>query len=604
MSLAPQGPSIEGSLEPAKGRLMKLRLENLPWLLVLASLAVTFTAARRSEPTDSDREFVHVLKIALLDENQLDELRGLPATQRWIELGDTLVLVGGKTLGSDLAGLDSVFSWSSVRCDTESLYLATFDSKLAAGALPTELRLLAGAGRYALVLAASAGAARAHSATGITLRAVPWNRSLVRRVSRSPARRSGAAANSPILEAAIQAVDIDAYTATVTDLVNFGTRYTLNSSFPNITNFLVTQFQTLGYSVTQDSFRISGRTRHNVIAELQGDARPNDIYIVCGHYDSISQSPSSYAPGADDNASGSAAVLELARVLRQYRFDATIRFICFAGEEQGLVGSSAYVSDLASSGQISSIKGVINMDMIAYRNTAAWDVLLEGSSGTSQPLLSLLSSLVPDYTSLTSYISTNPFGSDHMPFINQGINAVLTIEYEDWANPYYHSTSDTVNRLSLPFAADIVRLNAAATATQAGIKGGYALEYGDGLAGSGGQVPHCQGTGSTNLGDDISVTLDQGLGAAPAMIIIGPTSNSLPILGGTLLVDLAGSRILGTSLGGSSGTPGAGTLQLNATVPANPTLSGQSLYFQFALMDPGAAHGWSFSNGLQLLFGI
>ena len=593
-----------GGVDPAKGCLMMSRLETLSLLVLLVSLAATPVSAHRTDSADAGSKVVHLLDIACFGESRIGMVRALPAAHAWLEFGDTLVLVGGEALASDLANLDSELRWSSVPCEIDRLFVATFEGKPAAAALPPELAPLAGAGRYALVLATSAGAQEAHATKGVTLRAVPWNSSLVRRADRTPAQGRTSAATSPVVEAAVQAVDVDAYTDIVTDLVNFGSRYTLNSSFPNVTNYLVSEFQALGFSVTQDPFQISGRTRMNVLAELPGDVRPNDVYIVCGHYDSTSQSPSSNAPGADDNASGTAGVLEVARVLRHYRFDATIRFICFAGEEQGLVGSSAYVSDLVSSGQLGAVKGVINMDMIGYRNTAAWDVMLEGAAGVSQPLLSLLTNLVPDYTSLTSYISTNPYGSDHMPFIYQGVNAVLTIEYEDWANPYYHSTGDRLSTLSLPFAADIVRLNVAATAVQAGIKGGYTLEYGSGLAGSGGYLPHCQGSGSTNLGDEVAVSLDQGLGAAPAVIILGPNSSNLPIKGGSLLVDLNGSWILGTALGGSSGTPGGGALQLNATVPVNPTLSGQSLYFQFILTDAGAAQGWSFSNGLQLLFGI
>ena len=70
------------------------------------------------------------------------------------------------------------------------------------------------------------------------------------------------------------------------------------------------------------------------------------------------------APGADDNASGTAAVLEAARVLSQYRFKHTLRFVTFAAEEQGLIGSYYYVAEARSAG--TPIGGAINLDMIAW----------------------------------------------------------------------------------------------------------------------------------------------------------------------------------------------------------------------------------------------
>src|SRR5699024_12855176 len=74
------------------------------------------------------------------------------------------------------------------------------------------------------------------------------------------------------------------------------------------------------------------------------------LYVVSGHYDSrVSDvmNDSSYAPGANDDASGTAAVMELARVLSQHSFDATIIFMAVAGEEQGLLGASHYVRNAA-----------------------------------------------------------------------------------------------------------------------------------------------------------------------------------------------------------------------------------------------------------------
>ncbi len=85
------------------------------------------------------------------------------------------------------------------------------------------------------------------------------------------------------------------------------------------------------------------------------------MYLVGAHYDSVDN------PGADDNASGVAAVMEQARVLTQYQFDASLVFVAFDREEQGLHGAYAYVAAHDPAG----IQGMLNLDMIAYNPVEA-----------------------------------------------------------------------------------------------------------------------------------------------------------------------------------------------------------------------------------------
>lgn len=86
----------------------------------------------------------------------------------------------------------------------------------------------------------------------------------------------------------------------------------------------------------------------NVVGIQPGEGRPGEIVVVCAHLDDMPEAGP--APGADDNASGSAAVLEAARILSQYRFDRTLHFVLFTGEEQGLLGSRHYVTDAQAGG--------------------------------------------------------------------------------------------------------------------------------------------------------------------------------------------------------------------------------------------------------------
>ena len=102
----------------------------------------------------------------------------------------------------------------------------------------------------------------------------------------------------------------------------------------------------------------------NVVGNIPGAVDSEKVAILCAHLDSTSEKRLRVAPGANDNASGCAAVLEAARILSQHRFANTVRFLVFAEEETRQQGSRAYVEGIEGSGE--EIIGVINLDMIAY----------------------------------------------------------------------------------------------------------------------------------------------------------------------------------------------------------------------------------------------
>jgi Zn-dependent M28 family amino/carboxypeptidase len=164
------------------------------------------------------------------------------------------------------------------------------------------------------------------------------------------------------------------------------------------------------------------------------------------------------APGADDNASGTAGVLAIARALagRTGRHD--LRLILFGGEEQGLFGSRHYVAGLDGA-ERTRISAVLNMDMIACLNSSLPAVLLEGAP-VSQPVMDALAGIAREHTSLAVQTSLNPFNSDHVPFIDLGIPAVLTIEGTDSANDRVHTERDTLETLDISLAMEILRMNA------------------------------------------------------------------------------------------------------------------------------------------------
>jgi VCBS repeat-containing protein len=204
-------------------------------------------------------------------------------------------------------------------------------------------------------------------------------------------------------------------------------------------NNIFNYFENLGLDTSLDPFTYNGGTYYNVVGVQPGTTRPDDIYILGAHYDSVNN------PGADDNASGVAAVMEAARVLSAYEFDATLTFIAFDREEQGLKGSTAYANAHAAD----HILGMISFDMIAYNPAGANHDMLRiyDGDGADDPIMQeMLDAFnVLGYgRGITAVDSGSISASDHAPFDQKGFEAVLLIEYGVWSNPYYHKTTDAV----------------------------------------------------------------------------------------------------------------------------------------------------------------
>jgi Zn-dependent M28 family amino/carboxypeptidase len=106
------------------------------------------------------------------------------------------------------------------------------------------------------------------------------------------------------------------------------------------------------------------------------------------------------------------------------------------------------------------VRAVVHMDMIASLNSASPTVLLEGAA-VSQRIIDGLAAAASTYTGLMVQTSLNPFNSDHVPFIQKGVPAVLTIEGTDDANHAIHSARDTLDRLNFDLALEILRMNTA-----------------------------------------------------------------------------------------------------------------------------------------------
>ncbi|KAA0001388.1 MAG: M20/M25/M40 family metallo-hydrolase [Thermoplasmata archaeon] len=237
-------------------------------------------------------------------------------------------------------------------------------------------------------------------------------------------------------------------------LQGFGPRVTGTEACREAAEYIASQFQEYGLSVRYHSWEYGGYEDINVEGTLEGVNESSDeIYIVCAHYDSVPGSP-----GADDNGSGTAAVLAAANVLSNYKFEHTIRFVTFSGEEEGLLGSHEYASEARSNGD--NIVGVINADMIGYTRgsigmTHVWAQEIPSSMWITNISINV-SNVYSDKIELELVREESHPYSDHHSFISYGYDAIFFIEYE--FNDYYHSSEDTIDKMDLDYAARVTRL--------------------------------------------------------------------------------------------------------------------------------------------------
>lgn len=274
-----------------------------------------------------------------------------------------------------------------------------------------------------------------------------------------PDRRAGRAP-VPFIQDLTDRLNRAPVEASLTKLVSFGTRHSTSPGHAAAAAFVRGELDAMGYATRMQDVAVGTGTSRNVIADKPGlGPSPRRVVIVTAHLDSINlrDGPSAPAPGADDNASGSAGILEIARTFENHRGVQDLRFILFGGEEQGLFGSKHYLATLPAT-ERSRVDAVVNMDMVGSLNSASRSVLLEGAA-LSQSVIDGLSDAASTYTQLTVETSLHPFASDHVPFIDKGIPAVLTIEGADNTNSTVHSADDKLENIDYSLLLEILRMN-------------------------------------------------------------------------------------------------------------------------------------------------
>jgi leucyl aminopeptidase len=264
----------------------------------------------------------------------------------------------------------------------------------------------------------------------------------------------------------VAAVSGDRIMRTIQDLQDFGSRaFYLNSS-GEAASYIFGRFQALNVTVEYQEFMAGVHSSKNVVATIPGASADAPQFLFGAHYDSENKDVrTAYdgqtlpAPGADDDASGVACVVELARVLSNLRLQNTVKFVAFGAEENGydssgrMAGSRNFVESEKAKGI--SYDACWILDMIGYAGGSGNHTVMivnENSMGLGSDIEEIVGALGIEL-SIDVESNSSSLSSDHARFWEAGYPAALLIESDpitgvNQFNPYYHSIEDTVDKLS------------------------------------------------------------------------------------------------------------------------------------------------------------
>ena len=246
-------------------------------------------------------------------------------------------------------------------------------------------------------------------------------------------------------------VNMDSLQATVQHLQDYGGRFWNSDNAYAASDWIAGKMAALGLEVEQQPFNVnswvgSGASAPNVIGIQRGTLYP-DTYVVCGsHFDSFTWDAlygSNVCPGADDNATGVASVLESARIMSQYEFEYSIVYCAFGSEELGLYGSNAYATRCQQQGM--HILGYFNNDMNGYLHgtNIHIDLIYPNSvAPIGDYYMNVANIYYPEMP--VRHVNFNEGDSDHTSFNNHGYMGIYP--FEDYQNysPYIHTTDDVI----------------------------------------------------------------------------------------------------------------------------------------------------------------
>jgi len=239
-------------------------------------------------------------------------------------------------------------------------------------------------------------------------------------------------APSSVIDGLIAQVNAPDLISQVEWLVSLGPRVSIGPNMPAVADSLEAKLASFGLDTEQHFFPMSTLTVSNVIATKTGIVQPDSVFVICAHYDATSDLARYYTPGADDNGTGTVALLTAARLLSSVSVDYTVKFVLFAGEEQGLIGSQHWVADMAAAGL--PILGALNFDMIGWwEEGVPFDLEIE-TNMASRWLAGAICWAADTYTDMPYelHVDDSAYWGDFFRFWQHGFAAVHHEESWDW----------------------------------------------------------------------------------------------------------------------------------------------------------------------------
>ena len=236
-------------------------------------------------------------------------------------------------------------------------------------------------------------------------------------------------------------------------LHGFGSKYIGTPGNQKAIDYLSAKLRAFGYEPELQWFEPGPNMRTaNVIARLEGTGNPELVYVISSHFDSVRD-----GPGADDNSSGTTALLEVARVLASRPQAASIEFAFFTGEEAGLLGSREYVRRAVAGGK--RIVGALNNDMLGYRNDQRLDNTIRYSNEGLRDLQHAAAFL---FTDLITYDAKYYKSTDAHAYYEAYGDIVGGIgSYPILGNPHYHQSHDVLETIDQQLVAEVAKTTAA-----------------------------------------------------------------------------------------------------------------------------------------------
>ena len=265
---------------------------------------------------------------------------------------------------------------------------------------------------------------------------------------------------TPVIQDLVDDVNYDSVYNRMKVFEDFGMKTAGSAALEETRDWIVGLYQEWGYTdIELDEFQFGQHLVQNIIITKTGSLYPDTYIIVDGHYDTYG------GPGVNDNGSGTAIILETARLMKNMQTAYSIRFIHFTVEEMGLVGSEHYVDEIVipedmdirlvfNIDEVGGVAGEVNNTITCERDESP----STANNAASAAFTDTLATLTELYSSLNTYISY-AYGSDYVPFMQNGY--VVTGYYEYNESPFPHSIMDSLSNLDPDYVYELAKASLA-----------------------------------------------------------------------------------------------------------------------------------------------